>query len=203
MLFFISLFLAVFSVSGVALGSVAPLEVKVKFVVFENSDAIPPVPSVHQVSKALRVMSKLWARCGISFSLGSYEQIKPEAFGLSYHPKNHSDLRKIRKSFRQSSSALYVATGRWDRAGDLGEDKSNAFSSVADGGPDGVVFENHVRPYLLAHEFGHLSGGLDDVSQEFNLMNHVVGVDTDQLDSSQCQQVRAKLLSRFREWLRI
>lgn len=192
------------SVYAAAPESLESLRVAVKYVALRPSSAAAPVVSRDEVEKVLEQMSELWSACNVRFVLEEFLTPTAEEVNLPYHPSGAVDRYHLRKTFTDPARAVYIVTGKWDRARDPNDNGSNAFSSVPGDGPQGIVLESWVAKShrLLAHEFGHISGDLDDTAGEDDLMNHMVGKKNTKLSQKQCARVVAGLKSVNANWLR-
>jgi len=152
----------------------------IKYVSYKNSD---PVISQTQVESDLDGLNKIWSPCGISFTLSKYELINPDDYGLKFKPSSMNEMADIRLDFDEASSFLIVATGKWDRSGDLGQNSANAWTNLPQ--PNfytyGVVLEAPVdsNPFL----------GLNHINNKTNVMNPIVYYNSE-LNESECQQAK-------------
>jgi hypothetical protein len=179
----------------------------VKYVVLKQQPAAAANPTSSQVVTLLDSISKIWAPCEIRFVLDEYGAVAIDDYRLQYNPANQADLDTYRAAFDDGNHALFVETGTWNRSGTLGNDGSNGFATMPSSNPDipeGIVFEQGVatNPSLLAHELGHLVGGLDHTGDTTNLMDHFVSPRSTTLTPDQCNQARRTISSYFQDWTR-
>lgn len=179
----------------------------VKYVVLRPSggaSAAGPAISREEAETVFDKMSELWSPCNVRFVLEEFVTATAAELGVPYHPGGASDRYRLRQAFTDSKRAVYIVTGKWDRERDPKDNGSNAFSSVPGDGPQGIVLESWVAKShrLLAHEFGHISGDLDDTDGDDDLMNHMVGIKNTKLSAEQCARVVAGLKQTNPSWLR-
>jgi len=175
-----------------------------KYVALRSSESEAAYPTQSQVESAVERINAIWAQCDIVFKLETYESPVASASGLAYMPANLSQLDTFRSEFGDGKSALFVKTGTWNRSGTLGNDGSNGFSTIPPAYPEGIVMETRVAEsaLLLAHEAGHLIGGLGHVGTATNLMNHYITTSTTKLTTGQCTTARNTIRNYHSDWLR-
>jgi hypothetical protein len=161
-------------------------------------------PTQAEATTLFQNISAVWSQCDIQIVVEEYSSPVASDVGLAYNPANQSQLEDDRTKFDDGKHALYVKTGTWDRSGDLGADGSNGWSTLPPSTPEGTVFEEPVdqNVLLLAHESGHLIGGLGHVTDTTNLMDHFVTTDTKLLTPDQCAQMRAAIQQYHQAWTR-
>ncbi|MBI3542976.1 MAG: matrixin family metalloprotease [Deltaproteobacteria bacterium] len=176
----------------------------VKYVALRNSAGDAPSPTQDQVVALFQNMSQVWSQCDIQFRVEAYSSPVASADGQPYYPANQSDLEAMRGKYDDHAHALYVRSGTWNRSGDLGNDGSNGFSTIPPSNPEGTVFEQSVQTatLLLAHETGHLIGGLGHLSDSTSLMNHFVSPTNTQLSQWECDDTRAAMRQYHAAWIR-
>jgi hypothetical protein len=169
------------------------LTVAVRYLSFvdESGGAVADESSVRQM---VDEMSRVWSRCNISFALERYEKIAPSVVGARFNPANYSELNAMRKETQTDSDLLIIGTGKWNRAGDLGNGGSNCFSSFPGDAADGIVCEQKSAksPVVMAHEAGHWLN-LRHVTASRNIMNHLIAKSNTLFSDSQCEKARAAI----------
>lgn len=179
------------------------LTLAVKYVALRPDANTAASPTKEEVTTLLANIAKVWSQCDIRFALESFESPIAADDGLSYYPANHWQLDDMREKYDDNLRLLLVKTGVWNRNGDLGYDGSNGFSTLPPAGAEGAVFEKGVATstMLIAHEIGHLIGGLGHTSGT-NLMNHFVSAGNVYMTTSQCDYTRNTIKRYHPEWLR-
>lgn len=163
----------------------------VKFVAFQDS-AGTPVVSNDAAMTVVKEMNDVWGQCGINFTLETYLPVNPKDHGMVYSIANYSDLTSIRNKFEDDKTLLLAVTGKWNRAGSLGQTGANAWTTMPGGGPYGAIMEGPVgtNSNLIAHEVGHYLNLLH-VSDSFALMNPVIYTKSMNVYDSQCSTARS------------
>ncbi len=184
--------------------SAKPITVAIKYVALRSDTNATVAPTRREIEQLVTEMSHLWSPCHLRFVLEEYITPYAAELDVAFNPGNSAERYRLRERFTDRKRAVYIVTGRWDRARDSNDNGSNAFSSVPGDGPQAIVLENGVaRSHrLLSHEFGHLGGNLDDTNGADDLMNHLVSATNTKISQEECVQVVGNLRRFNAEWIR-
>ena len=173
-----------------------------KYVVYADS-AGNEVVSRDIALKNVVAINKIWSPCRIAFQIDEYIAVLPKDFGLLFNPANSIEMIGIRRSQVDDATLLVVTTGTWNRDGSLGATGANAWTSMPEEGPYGVVLERPVGDFsnIIAHELGHYLnlGHMDDAN---DLMNPVIYNASTQLTALQCEKARLAAGTYWQRMLR-
>lgn len=161
-----------------------------KYVAYEDSTGTPTI-SRAKADLVLEEMNALWSQCNLSFVIEEYAQVNPAAYNLAYQTANKADLTTIRQTFQDDHTLLVVTTGTWNRAGTLGYDYANAWTTMPGSSISGAVLEKPVaaNSNLIAHELGHYLS-LDHVGDQYAMMNPTIYSYSENIYQSQCNEAR-------------
>lgn len=177
------------------------LVIAVKYIALKDTAGAADSPARADVETMLAKVSSVWAQCDIAFFLAKYETAVADDYGIDMTPSSFSALREVRQVFDDGTYALVARVNDFVNSSELGT--SNAYSTMPGSEPEGIVVEkvSQTSHMLMAHEFGHLIGGLGHTTGT-NLMNHFVSPSNTPLTSSQCAKARATIESYHSRWLR-
>lgn len=177
------------------------LVIAVKYVALDYASGSLGNPSRADIETMLERASSVWAQCDIAFYLAKHETAKADTYGIDLTPSSFAALRSVRQVFDDGTYALVARVDNFINSSELGS--SNAYSTMPGSDPQGIVVEkvSQTSHMLMAHEFGHLVGGLGHTSGT-NLMNHFVSSSNTSLTSSQCSRARANIERYHSRWLR-
>lgn len=186
------------------------LKVAVRYLAFRGGDGA--VAKRDAVEKMVSHMSDVWSQCYIGFMLENYSEIEPSGINAQFSPANYSELDSMREATQSDSDLEIIGSGKWNRAGDLGNSGSNCYSSFPGDQAQGIVCEasSAASPTIMAHEVGHwlnlyhtddpTSDYIDDTTwqnQAGNLMLHLVAPTNTELTHGQCARARSAI-AKFR-----
>lgn len=162
----------------------------------DNTTDTPTINSADALTLVQQI-NTVWSQCDIGFQLENYEAVDPTTVGLDYGAASESELTGIREQFADATRFLVVIAGPWT---------GTTIAWTEEGGyaaPFGTVVEDQYghNPYTVGHELGHYQG-LFHVSDDSNLMNPYIGLNTSELTSSQCQTAQQTDLADWQPMLR-
>lgn len=164
-----------------------------KYVAYEVPEDNDPATVTEQQALAnVQGINRIWQQCDLAFEINEFDTVDPTADDLPYDIANYSDLESIRRDFGVANALLVVTTGKWDRAGSLGDTSANAWTALPGGAPYGAVLEEPVATFsnIIAHELGHYLN-LSHVPDATDLMNPVIYATSSELTAAQCQTARS------------
>lgn len=173
-----------------------------KYVVYKDSKGTPVVSQAEAISN-LETINNIWSQCKIAFQIEEFLAVDPTQDGLVFNTANDSDLDQIRKTYDDTTHFLLVTTGKWNRAGTLGNTGANAWANMPGDILAGVVMESPVGTYpnIIAHELGHYLN-LDHLGNSANLMNPIIYDTSTSLSSSQCSAAKSAIKAYWQAMLR-
>jgi hypothetical protein len=146
----------------------------------DNTTGLPSINNA-DANTLVSQINTVWSQCDIGFQLENYQAIDPTTVGLDYGAESENELTDLRSQFSDNKTFLVVITGPWSGTTIAWTEEGGY------GGPFGTIVEDQYghNPYTVGHELGHYQG-LYHVSDDTNLMNPYIGLNTSKLTSSQC-----------------
>lgn len=141
--------------------------------------------------ETLAEVNGIWRQCKIQFQVDEYLPVDPKAVGLDYGVTEYDEFDGIRETFVDGTSLLVVATGPWDREGEMGDSSVSGWTLMPGDDLHGTVVEKpwHLDRNLLAHELGHYLD-LDHTQDRKDLMAEVMNNRSEKLDREECARAR-------------